>query len=337
MFMQFNTLFTVGVSHAYYRRGCQDFDFVLPADSSRLLKNGGLIAKVVEGKLFMFLAADRVASSAMLVDRTLRIGLKLLNPFFSNFTQAGFEFNKLRAFYRNRTTPNVLDRAKTVQLVGDIYSHGVINGDRPLVLTMRNLDGQGIRRNTLTTKSDGATIAYNLSNQPSGVYTIEEAVGSTKKNINYYSDPDLCQQPIFGIVEIKIDSSFYERPPEFNISFAAKEEFLKYYVVANNYADLNKLVVVDLGEPGRSPIAFNKILPAAFTKDDILPNLLGNSHAKVALFKSQTAVSRQEQMRQKIQLRNNGDVLIPSLPQPSIDRPNSDLIVQISKPKTLST
>jgi hypothetical protein len=335
--MQFNTFFTVGVSHAYYRQRCEDFDFILPADSSRLLKNGGLVAKVIAGQLFVFLATDRAASSAMVVGKTLRIGLKLLNPFFSNFTQADFEFNKLRAFYRNRTTPNILDPFKTVTLVGDIYSHPVSSSQRPIVLTMRNLESQGIQRNTLVAQSDGATVSYNLSNQPSGVYTIEEAVGTTKKNKNYYSDPELHQQQIFGIVEIKIDSSFYQKPPEFNIPFLPKQEYLKYYVVANYYPDLNNLSIVDGGEPGRSPLVFNKILPTAFTKDDILPNLLGNSHAKVALFKSQTAVSRQEQMRQKIQLRNNGDVLIPSLPQPSIDRPNSELIVQISKPKTLST
>jgi hypothetical protein len=337
MFMQFNTFLTVGVSHAYYRQSCQDFDFILPADSSRLLKNGGLVAKVMEGKLYVFLAADRAVSSARVVGKTLRIGLKLLNPFFSNFTQADFEFNKLRAFYRNRTASNALDPVKTVSLVGDLYSHPVKSSQRPVILTIRNLDGQGIRRNTLVAKSDDAAIAYNLSDQPSGVYTVEETVGTTKKNINYYSDPDLHQRQIFGIVEIKIDPSFYQQPPEFNIPFLPKQEYLKYYVVANHYPDLNNLMVVDGGEPGRAAISFNKILPTAFTKDDILPNLLGNSHAKVALFKSQTTVARQEQMRQKIQLRNNGEVLISSLPQPAANRPNSDLIIQISKPKTLST
>ncbi len=139
------------------------------------------------------------------------------------------------------------------------------------------------------------------------------------------------------MIEIKIDSTFYTRPPEFALSFAAKQETLKYYVVAKNYSDSEfaQLSVLDAGftGEGRSQINFIKVLPIDFTLTEISPTLLGNDDSKIALFKSETAVTRQEKARQKIQLQKNGDVLIPHLLQPASDRPNSDLIVQLVKPK----
>ena len=125
-------------------------------------------------------------------------------------------------------------------------------------------------------------------------------------------------------------------PPEFTVPFAAKEETLKYYVVAKNYtnADFNLLSVTDTGftEDGRPQLQFDKVAPGAFTPDEIPLALLNEGGTQVVLFKSQTTVTRKDRARRKIQLNKNGDVLITHLPQPGEIKSNANLIIHISKP-----
>lgn len=332
--MQFRPLFTASISHTYYSHRCKDFSFIIPADSTQLLKNGKLIAKIADGKLLVLLAADDTENPlVLLAGKTLRIGLKLLNPLFSNFTNLDFDFNLSRPLYRNSTNSDALDTPQEITLVGQLFSHALTNAARPVTLILKNGDGQVLQTDILTSTNNRSTISYDITGQVAGAYSVEESYSGNTETINYYAHPELQQQGVFGIIEIAIASSFYTSPPEFTIAFTAKQETLKYYVVAQNYsdADFNQLSVSDAGEAGRSQINFTKFLPATFTKDDISPSLLGNGDTKIALFKSQTAVTRQEKARQKIQLHKNGEVLIPHLPQPGSDRSNANLIVQLSR------
>lgn len=345
--MKFRILFAVSISHAYYSQGCKDFSFIIPAATARLLKNGKLIAKIREGKLLVLFAADEADNPlVLLTTEALRIGLKLLNPFFSNFTNFNFDFNSARPLYRNSTNSNLLDAPQA--LVGKTFSHSLTDRARPVTVTLKDSIDRILQTDTIAAADNRSNISYNLHGQAVGIYTVEESYSGSLKTVNYYFDPyyselELQQQAIFGFIEIAIADSFYTAPPEFTISFTAKQETLKYYAIAQNYSDteFNTLSVVDGGEAGRLPINFIKVLPADFTDDDISPNLLGNGDAKIALFKSQTAVKRQEKARQKIQLQQlqqQGDavevnILIPHLPQPGVDQTNADLIVQLSKPK----
>ena len=61
--------------------------------------------------------------------------------------------------------------------------------------------------------------------------------------------------------------------------------------------------------------------------------MLGDSDIKVVLFKSNEVVTRQEKGRQNIQLRKNGEELIPHLPQPGAGKPTGNMIIHLSKPK----
>jgi hypothetical protein len=336
--VKFRTLFTVSISHTYYSQGCQDFSFIIPADSAQLLKNGKLITKVVDGKLYVLFAADETGAALIsLAGKTLRIGLQLLNPSFSNFTALDFDFNSFRLLYRNFTNSSTLNAAQAIALVGRVFSHSLTNVVRPVTVTLKDTKGQVLQTNTITAANNRLTVSYDLTGQAAGVYSVEESDSSNTKIINYYSDLELQQQGIFGIVEIAIANNFYTAPPEFVIPFVAKQEVLKYYVVAKNYSDpeFTQLSVLDTGfaGEGRTQINFTKVLPAAFTSAEIPSTLLGNGGAKIALFKSQAAVTRQEKARQKIQLQKNSDVLIPHLPQPGSDKANSDLIVQLAKPQ----
>lgn len=334
--MQFRILFTVSISHLYYSQGCKDFSFIIPVDSRQLLKNGTLVTKNNEGKLYILFATDKMGKPVVsLTGKSLRIGLKLLNPLLCNFTNFGFDFNSSRLVYRNATNPDILDGGLAMTLVGQVFSHSLSNMTRPVTVTLKNADGQVLQTDTITATNNRSNISYDLTGQVAGAYTVEESYSGSIKTVSYYVDAELQQQGIFGLIDIIIADSFYTTPAAFTLSFAAKEETLKYYVVANNYSDsdIEQLSVADAGEEGRSQITFTKVLPAAFTTDDISPSLLGNGDAKIALFKSQTFVTRQEKARQKIQLHKNGEVLIPNLPQPGADKANADLIVQLAKPK----
>lgn len=334
--MRFQPLFVVAISHGYYTQGCKDFGFSFPVDTVRLLKSGSLIARVSNGKLYVLFTADQ--PNTLVTGKTLRIGLRLLNPFFSNVTELDFDFNSSRPLYRNSANPRILAPAETITLVGQVFSHSLISTTRPVTVTLKDTNDRSLQTDTITTINNSLTVSYDLTGQLAGVYSVEEVDAENTKTVAYYSDAELMWQGAFGIVEIKVDNSFYAQAPEFEISFAAKQEILKYYVIAKNYSDLDlaQLSVLDAGfaSEGRSQINFTPVLPADFTDDDISPSLLGNGDARIALFKSQTAVARQEKAYQKIQLKKNDEVLIPHLPQPGASKGNADLIIPLSKSKS---
>lgn len=335
--MRFQPLFVISISHSYYTQSCKDFDYSFPRDTLQLLKNANLIARVRDNKLYVLFAADK--TGAHLTSKTLRIGLRLLNPYFSNFTDLSFVDQSCRPLYRNSQRGGELDAAVPVILVGQVFSHALIKTARPVTVTLKDPSDQIFKTDTVTGENNRSTISYDLTGQPAGAYHIteEDGAGNSITRI-YYSDAELQQHSIFGVVEINIDGSFYTKDTEFKITFTAKQETLKYYIIARNYSqlELDQLSIVDEGEEGRPQIQFTS---ANFTNDDLSPSILGNGDAKIALFKSQTSVMRQEKARQKIQLQKknssqqNASVLIPHLPQPGANKVNADLLIQLSKLK----
>lgn len=337
MTTKFRTLFMVSISHAYYSYDCKDFDFVFPADTAQLLRNGKLIAKVLDGKLYVLFETDEAETALIPVPgKTLRIGLKLLNPYFCNFTEPTFKSNALTPLYRNTASPVVLDAPEEVALVGQVFSHSLLNTERHVTVTLKNAYEQLLQTDIIHAANDQTTVSYKLTGHAPGAYTVEEAYSVETKRTTYYCDAELRQYGVFGVIEIEINSSFYTTHPAFVITFNAKEEILKYYVVARNYSgtEFNNLSVNDNGfaEEGRTQVNFTKVPSAAFTNDDISPALLGGSDARVMLFKTQSAVERREKARKKIQLNKNGDVVITHLPQPGAYKANGSMIINISKP-----
>ncbi len=347
--MKFPTLFTVSIFHEYYTsQECQDFSFVIPADSNQLLKNGKLIAKIYEGKLYVLFQQDETGQALVkLTGKTLRFGLKLLNPFFSNFTN----FNLSCPLYRNVTAPDAIAAAQSVTFVGNLFSYELKKVPRPITVNLKDRNDQVLQTDIVTVENDRSTISYDfkLTNQAVGLYRIEESDAGNIETTDYYFDPELQSQNLFGVIEIAIADSFYPPPPpvippavpppefkhpEFAIAFTAKQETLKYYVIGQNYTDAD-IAQLSVADAGASPISFTKFLPNVFTAKDIPPSLLGDRDANIVLFSSPIdAVKRQEKSRQKIELRKNGTTLISHLPQPRPDRPTANLIVQLSKPKS---
>lgn len=148
-------------------------------------------------------------------------------------------------------------------------------------------------------------------------------------------DAELLRAGLFCVAEIELDAAFYTAPPEFAIEFDAREETLKYYVVARNYtaSEFNQLDVTDAGftTDARPRIDFSRVAASSFAADDIPPGLLGGAEVRVALFHSQQPVARQEKARRRIQLARDNDVIIAQLPQPGAAAATASLVVHLSK------
>jgi hypothetical protein len=336
MITRFRALLTIGFSHAYYAGACRDFDFVLPMSTAQLLRNGKLIAKAADGSLHVLFEADESGNPLKSMEgHRLRIGLKLLNPFFSNFTDLPVA-PPVTALYGNVADPRAIGAAEGVDLVGDIFSHRVTGTARPVTVVLKDSESTVIRTDRITSAATGATTSYVLTGQGPGIYGVAESYPVDTKNISYYSDAELLATGIFGVVEVSLAAGFYTNPPAFKIQFKAREEVLKYYVVTHNYTDgeMNQLSILDNGfnEDGRPQVAFTKKNAASFATDDIEPGLLTGGAGKLVLFASLTKVARQEKGRKKIQLSKNGDVLVTHLPQPGADKGNSNMFITISKP-----
>lgn len=222
-------------------------------------------------------------------------------------------------------------------LTGPLFAYPLTKTARPVTITVKDYLNNILETESVLNETDTTPVPLDLRGYAPNVYSVNEKQGSSTKKSLYYIDPDLAGKPIFGIVEINVSDSFFTpAPPVFTLNFVAKEEVLKYYIVGKNYtsSDLNHLSVLDAGfnEDSRPQVQFTKVNQGAFVATDISPSLLAITGTSVVLFKSQSPVPRLEKARRKIQLSKNSDVILKHLPIPGIDRSNSDIIIQISKP-----
>lgn len=148
-------------------------------------------------------------------------------------------------------------------------------------------------------------------------------------------DAELIRSGLFCLVEIEIDAAFYATAPAFQVAFEAREETLKYYIVASNYSsgDFNQLTVTDAGftADARPRIDFDRVAASSFAADDIPAAILGDAGTRITLFRSQQPVGRREKGRSRIQLARNTDVIVMQLPQPGAAAATANLIVHLSK------
>jgi len=270
--IEFAALLTLDVVHAYYGGSSEDFEFTLPSRTERLLAGGRLLAKSREGRLTVLFEKDENGDPKLpLSGATLQFGLKLLNPYFSNFTAPPLPPGEGLPLYRNA-------------------------GADPAAL------------------------------QPPVALLLDPA---------HPEDAELLRAGLFCLAEIEIDAGFYTAAPELHIEFDAREETLKYYVVARNYTagEFAQLEVSDAGfaADARAQIDFDRVPASSFAADDIPSAMLGGDDARIALFRSQQPVGRRDKARSRIQLARSTDVIIPQLPQPGAAAATASLIVHLSK------
>lgn len=326
--IRFDPLLALRVTHAYHGGPCEDFAFVLPRDTAERMRGLKLIAKPAAGALSVLFAAD--GDGAPLVPhagKTLRIGLKLLNPEFGNYTELGFAPARQTALYRNRTAPGQLDASEHVALVGSLVSHTLAATVRPVTVAIEDEDGRTLR--SATVADDRSGVSFDLAGLAPGMLRLEEGGAAS----SLYFDPELVQAGVLCLVELRLDGSFAVAPPSFEIAFAARSEILKYYLVARS-EELGQLGVADAGfaDDGRPEVRFTRVSADGLTADDLPRALLERDGAGVVLFKSQAPVARRARGRRKIQVSRNGDVVIEHLPQPGAGKTDANLIVHVSKP-----
>ncbi len=337
MSTSFGILFSIKIAHSYYTGACTDFEYLIPSDSSIILRNRRIIVHIDKGICYFLCEKNEAGVPLVPVTGiTLRIGLKLNNPYFSNFTKLDFKTGST-PLYRNLTTSVTLDPPAETVLTGALFAYSLTKIGRPLTVSVKDAGNHILQTKTISDTDDTTPVPVDLTGYPPTICTLNEKLGSSTKKSLYYVDPELARQQTFGILEISVTDSFYTSvPPEFILNFSAKEEILKFYIVAKNYAsaDLNHLSVTDAGynEDTRPQVQFTKVSQGAIAATDISPSLLTNSSSRVVLFKSQSPIPRLEKARRKIQLSKNSDVIIKHLPLPGRDKSNSDMIIQISKP-----
>lgn len=340
MTIRFHSLFTVAVTHSYYASACSDLEFVTPPATANQLYGGRMLARVLDGRLHVLFEADaHGAPINSLAGSTLVFGLQLVNPYFDNFTAPVVSDVRLLPFYANRTNSTALDAPSGVILTSGVYTHTPQSAARPLTLRLSSRDGAVVAAQTLA--AGDAAGSFDLRTVLDGAYRIDEdAGGGSVAAALLYVSSDFRNAGVWGILAVKIDASMYAAPGAFSINFAARQELLKYFVVARNFApvELDKLVadlnVSDQGfnDEHRAEVSFDKVPPADFTAADIALALLDDGTGRVVMFRSQVAVARRERGLRKIQLNRNGDVLIEHLPQPGADRAQANLIVHLTKP-----
>ncbi len=95
--IEFAPLFTLEVTHTYYGGRSPDFEFTTPSATQRVLAGGRLLAKTRQAMLTVLHEKDAV----QIAGRTLQFGLKLVNPYFSNFSVLPFAPGEGLALYAN--------------------------------------------------------------------------------------------------------------------------------------------------------------------------------------------------------------------------------------------
>jgi hypothetical protein len=125
MRIQFKTLFTLAVTHAWYGGVCRDLSFALPGDAERLLRGARLIAKELDGRLHVLYEADESGAPVVsAAGRSLRIGLRLLNPLFPQFSALPIDPSAGAALYTNAADPTRLDAPQAVLLEPELAREG---------------------------------------------------------------------------------------------------------------------------------------------------------------------------------------------------------------------
>jgi hypothetical protein len=266
---------------------------------------------------------------------TLRIGLKLLNPSFFNYTEPAPAIAGRLACYRNSAAPASLDAPEGRTLVGSLFAFGLSRAARPVTVTLEDANGEVLRGDTVTAANNRSTVSFDLAGVEPGPCSVKEDYGGGDTvTALHYLHPELRLAGAFGVVDLRIDDAFYGDPPAFEIAFAARAEPLNYYLVTNfNNTEIDRLNVSDTGfaEEGRPEVRFNRVPQSAFTDAQLPAATLASGDARIVLFASQAPVPRRQRARKKIQLSQNGEVLIEHLPQPGPDKADANLIIHVSR------
>lgn len=332
MSIHFRTLLEVEIEHGYYRGLCGDIDFVVPG-SEAALAAGKLLTRVRDGRLRVLFEADDAGNPLRDIHgTTLLIGLRVTNPYFANFTEAPVASGGL-VLYGNRADPRAFDQPLAADFIAPRQRIVPAQATRPLTLLWQ-YQGASLVEQTLLAGQEDAL--FETRDWPLGRYLLTETAAGPAQASHWLQSPALASEQLWGVLALTVDRNFYPNSPTFRVQLQARSEQLKYYVVAQNFGatEFGQLQLADAGagEQGRAVLNFDRVLPAAFTADDLPPSVLGDADARIVLFQSSLPVARRAGGYRKLQLRRNAEVLVQHLPQAGSDRAQARFIVHLAKP-----
>lgn len=109
MNLNYKILFTTEILHSYYANSdCKDFEIVPSSETKQLLKDQGMMYKVVGNKLLVAINCDSLSKPFVQLGSTKKLSfyLKLVNGNFNNFTNIEYEPNELKRFYFSNINQN---------------------------------------------------------------------------------------------------------------------------------------------------------------------------------------------------------------------------------------
>ncbi|WP_077000837.1 hypothetical protein [Variovorax sp. KK3] len=329
--IDFRPLWTVEVQHAFFGGTCDAMEFIIPPSTLRALAGAHAIALQRDGRLHvLYEAREDGQPLSPLAGRHFLFGLRPRSASFDLITLPFGIPPGDAALWRNAPDADSLALAAAVRISGERLRIEPRSTQRPL--TVRLFDSSDTER---------AQIVLNIGDEawtPQGAFTegpwrVEETAGNgPPASWILHIAPELGGA--WGLLDLTVVAAHVADGHAFALSFAARSDTLRYYVVAHRLSDteFNQLQVLDNGfaAEARPQIAFDRVLPAAFGADHLAPGLLDPSgSARMALFEAQAPVARRARGPAGVELHRNGELLVGNLPQPGADRPDAQFVVHL--------
>ena len=331
--IDFHPLWTLEVQHAFFGGTCDALEFLVPPSTQLALAGAHAIARPRDGRLHvLYEAGENGQPLSPLAGRRFLFGLQPREPSFELITVPLGVASGDTALWRNAPDADALTSADAVRMSGERLRIEPRSPQRPL--TVRLFDATDTQRaQTLLDTVDEAWTPPGLFTR--GAWRVEEDDGNgLPQSWRLHVEPELAGA--WGLLELTVDAGHIAAGHAFTLSFAARSDTLRYYVVASRFgeAEFNQVQVLDNGfaAESRPAIQFNRVLPAAFGAGHLAPGLLDPSgNARIALFEAQASVARRARGPSGLELHRNGDLLIGNLPQPGADRPDAQFVVHLSQ------
>ncbi len=338
MNIAFRQLFSIRVDHAFHAGAPDDVAFAISSETQRALARARLRPRHQAGVLEIWYECTETDIPVVRLDSvTLRFGLRVRSPHFSNYTVLPAEFPDRRLYFHNHTASTALAADQPVRLLPALFSHAPSLATRPVTVSLRDAEGVIIASDTLSASDTRSVVPFDLRAVRAGALELTEQYPATTRTEVCYFEREYGARDVAGIVEVVVAETFYDAPPAFVVPFSTRSETLQYYVVARNYTQqhFNQLNVRDEGfaEENRPQVQFQRINSSSFTANELPLEVLASSpEQRVALFRSTAPVPRTERARRRIQLLRQNEVLIENLPQPSASTAQAELVIHLSRP-----
>lgn len=327
----FRPLWTVMVQHGFFGGSCDALSFTLPPATVRALAGAHAVLRVLDGVLHVLVEVDDAnAPISDLSGLRLLIAMKPREASFDLITTPLGLPRGDAAVWDNTVNANALGGPRAVRISGEQLRIEPRATERPL--TLRLFDAaSSLQAQTGLNIGDEAWTLPGLYTH--GEWRVEEQGAGPAASWALWVEPELVNA--WGVLVLGFDAGHLPAGQAFTLSFTARSDTLRYYVVASRFGmdEFNSLSVQDTGfaADARPAIVFNRVAPANFNASHLAPSLLDPSgSARITLFEAQATVARRARGPVGLQLHRNGDVLIGNLPQPGAERHDAQFVVHLS-------